>query len=117
MFVADCIISKDLLLDDRMDALRDFLHRNKDTFDFNGPDNGIPVYKLIGDAPEIGGYSSHKNYNELIKSKILDAKERIESPEDLDDEIYKIIKNARKAIEENVVSTGETGKKVNKITF
>ena len=109
LLVTGCsyIIPKDVLLDDRMDSLRDFLHRNKDTFDFNGPDNGVPVHKFNKQLETAGGHGNHPDYSKMIRDKILKAQKEAESLEDLDDEIYDIIKDARKAIEEKVVSTGE----------
>lgn len=43
-----CIIHKELLLDDRMDSLREFLYRNKDNFDSKRPSAQEVVYQ-IGD--------------------------------------------------------------------
>lgn len=75
-FEAHHIIPKDLLLDDDMVELRNFVSRNKENFDFNGLDNGIPVHKLDADFPELGGHSSHKKYNNLSKKRILDIKDQ-----------------------------------------
>ena len=116
-FEAHHIIPKDLLLDDRMESLRKFLHRNKDKFDFNGPDNGVPVHKFNKQLETAGGHGNHPDYSKMIRDKILKAQKEAESLEGLDDEIYDIIKNARNTIKEKVVSTGETAAKINDLTF
>lgn len=69
-FEAHHIIPKDLLLDDDMIELRNFVSRNKENFDFNGLDNGIPVHKFDSDYPKMGGHASHPAYNKLSKEKI-----------------------------------------------
>ncbi|KFF06426.1 AHH domain-containing protein [Flavobacterium reichenbachii] len=69
-FEAHHIIPKDLLLDDDMVELRNFVSRNKENFDFNGLDNGIPVHKLDAGFSELGGHSNHKKYNNLSRKKI-----------------------------------------------
>ncbi len=122
------MIFKDLLLDDRMDSLRKFLHRNKDTFDFNGPDNGVPIHKfqkikkngstIKDDLFSVGGHGNHLDYTERMAQRILEAKNRFKDNTDgLDQEIYDIIKEVRSEIKKKVVSTGETAEKVNDIIF
>jgi hypothetical protein len=73
-FEAHHIIPKDLLLDEDMIELRNFVSRNKENFDFNGIDNGIPVHKLDAKYPELGGHSSHPEYNNLSREKIVEIK-------------------------------------------
>lgn len=111
------IIPKDLLLDDRMDSLCKFLHRTKDTFDFNGPDNGVPVHKFSKQLESAGGHGNHPDHSKTIRDKILKDQNEADSLQDLDDKIYDIIKSARKEIKEKVVGTGETATKINDLKF
>jgi len=87
-FDAHHIIPKNLLLDDDMIELRNFVSRNKEIFDFNGLDNGIPVHKFDSDYPLLGGHSTHPAYSDLSKEKILEIIEKSKNKGILNNDLF-----------------------------
>lgn len=63
-----------------MDSLRDFLHLNKDTSDFNGLDNGVPIHKCKGNYGEMKMdlHFEKQGYKCISENRVVDIDQKID---------------------------------------
>ncbi|QYS85543.1 hypothetical protein JJC03_09995 [Flavobacterium oreochromis] len=97
-----------------------FVKNNKDKFDFNGLDNGIPVHKYSKEFEDLGGHGNHPDYSKLTKAKIKEIKEvsldknRQFSQSLFDKNLLNHINRTRQQIIQEVI---EDSKKINNLIF
>ena len=118
-FEAHHIVPKELLLDPDLRELHIFVKNNKDKFDFNGLDNGIPVHKYSKEFKDLGGHGNHPDYSKLTKKRIEEIRENSFIDGDFNQKIFeaKLFKHINDTRNDIVKQVIEESKKINNLIF
>ncbi|POR19880.1 AHH domain-containing protein [Flavobacterium oreochromis] len=96
-----------------------FVKNNKDKFDFNGLDNGIPVHKYSKEFKELGGHGNHPKYSELTKERILEIKKNSRISGEFDQDLFEknLLKHISDTRENIIMQVIDDSKKINDLIF